>query len=273
LEALWLLLEDLGLLLEVLGLVLEALEPLLEALGLLPCLLPVLLSRWRCVFFESLLLPALAAAFLVSVEAFPDLVFEAFPDLDFVHFSLLPDLSKRLSCVLIEELEVPRRLLWWAEVLRPSPSSLWSVALWCGKGDEVTASIRNDVVRVAFESGLVGTVYVCNGFEAESITASALDHVLSEFATFNFLDTSWLVVTDKLNWDGRERNLSIAPLMDPLGSVLLVVGVTSATTEVAEASEKLGNQDLGSDSAEQPTKRIAKTITGRLLLDLVCIFL
>jgi hypothetical protein len=67
--------------------------------------------------------------------------------------------------------------------------------------------------------------------------------------------------------------MSIVPLMDPLGSVLLVVGVTSATTEVAEASEKLGNQDLGSESAEQPTKRIAKAITGRLLLDLVCIFL
>jgi hypothetical protein len=67
--------------------------------------------------------------------------------------------------------------------------------------------------------------------------------------------------------------MSIAPLMDPLGSVLLVVGVTSATTEVAEASEKLGNHDLGSESAEQPTKRIAKAITGRLLLDLVCIFL
>jgi hypothetical protein len=67
--------------------------------------------------------------------------------------------------------------------------------------------------------------------------------------------------------------MSIVPLMDPLGSVLLVVGFTSATTEVAEASEKLGNQDLGSDSTEEPTKRITKAITGRLLLDLVCIFL
>jgi hypothetical protein len=289
-EALGLLFEALGLLIEALGLVLEALEPLLEALGLLLCLLPVLLSRWRCVFFELSLLPSLASAFLVSVEAFPDfsslaaladldfepfpdLDFEPFPDLDFVHFSLLPDLDKRLSCVLIEELEVPRRLLWWAEVLRPSPSSLWSVALWCGKGDEATASIRNDVVRVAFDSGLVGTASVCNGFEAESITASASDHVLAEFSIFNCSGTSWLVVIDWLNWDGSERNMSIVPLMDPLGSVLLVVGFTSATTEVAEASEKLGNQDLGSDSTEQPTKRITKAITGRLLLDLVCIFL
>jgi hypothetical protein len=75
-------------------------------------------------------------------------------------------------------------------VLRPSPSSFWSVALWCGKGDEASASIRNDVVRVAFDSGLVGTVSVCNGFEAESITASASDHVVLEFTTFNCLGTS-----------------------------------------------------------------------------------
>jgi hypothetical protein len=61
--------------------------------------------------------------------------------------------------------------------------------------------------------------------------------------------------------------------MDPLGSFLLVVGVPSATTEVAEALEMLGNQDVGSDFAQQPTKRIAKAITGRLFLDLVCIFL
>jgi hypothetical protein len=65
--------------------------------------------------------------------------------------------------------------------------------------------------------------------------------------------------------------MSIAPLIDPLCScsVLLVVEVTAATTEVSEALESLGNQDLGSDSAEPETKRIAKAITGRLSLDLV----
>jgi hypothetical protein len=68
--------------------------------------------------------------------------------------------------------------------------------------------------------------------------------------------------------------MSIAPLIEPLGWVMLVVGVTSAsaTTEVAEALEKLDSQDLGSDSAEPATKSIAKkAITGRVILDLVCI--
>jgi hypothetical protein len=60
--------------------------------------------------------------------------------------------------------------------------------------------------------------------------------------------------------------MSIAPLIDPLCScsVLLVVGVTSSTTEVPEALESI--------SAEPVTKRIAKAITGRLVLDLICIF-
>jgi hypothetical protein len=92
------LLEDLGPLLEALEL--EALE--LEALELE--------ALERCVFFELLLLP-----FPVLDEAFPDLEtfadwdFEAFANFDLVHFSLLADLDKRLSCVLTEELEVPRR--------------------------------------------------------------------------------------------------------------------------------------------------------------------
>jgi hypothetical protein len=77
----------------------EALEPLLEALD-------------RCVFSELLLLlpfPASVEAFAdLDFELFPDLDFDPFPDLDFVHFSLLTDSGKRLSCVLIEELEVPR---------------------------------------------------------------------------------------------------------------------------------------------------------------------
>jgi hypothetical protein len=64
--------------------------------------------------------------------------------------------------------------------------------------------------------------------------------------------------------------MSIAPLIE--GWVLLVVGVPSATTEVAEALENLDNQDLGSDSAEPTRKSIAKkAITGRVILDLVCI--
>jgi hypothetical protein len=78
-------------------------------------------------------------------------------------------------------------------------------------------------------------------------------------------------VPDKLYLDGSEKNMSIAPLIDPLGSVLLVVEVTVATTEASEALDNLGNQDLGSDSAEPERKRIAKAITGRLLPDLVCI--
>jgi hypothetical protein len=67
--------------------------------------------------------------------------------------------------------------------------------------------------------------------------------------------------------------MSIAPLMDPFGSVLCVVGATSATTEVAEAPENIGSQDLVSVSAEQARMRIAKAINDRLFLDLDCIFL
>jgi hypothetical protein len=97
--------------------------------------------------------------------------------------------------------------------------------------------------------------------------------VALEFTAFIFGETSSsLAVPIKLYADESERNMSIAPLIDPLGSVLLVLGVTSSATEVAESLEKLGNQDLGSDSAEQATKRIAKAITGRLVLDLVFIF-
>ena len=66
--------------------------------------------------------------------------------------------------------------------------------------------------------------------------------------------------------------MSIAPLIDPLCSALLIVGVSATTTEASEALDNLGNQDLGSTSAEPETKRIAKAITGKLLLDLVCIF-
>jgi hypothetical protein len=85
----------------------EALEPLLEDLE------PLLEALDRCVFFELLLLlpfPVSVEAFpdLSSLEPFADLDFDPFPDLDFVHFSLLADSGKRLSCVLIEELEVPR---------------------------------------------------------------------------------------------------------------------------------------------------------------------
>jgi hypothetical protein len=74
--------------------------------------------------------------------------------------------------------------------VRPLPSSLCSVALWCGKGDEATASIRNDVLRVDFDRGLVRTASVRNNFEAESIMASASDHVVLEFTTFDCLGTS-----------------------------------------------------------------------------------
>jgi hypothetical protein len=79
-------------------------------------------------------------------------------------------------------------------------------------------------------------------------------------------------VPNDLYLDGSEKKVSIAPLIDPLGSVLLVVEVSSTTTEASEALDNRGNQDLGSNSAEPETKRIAKAITGRLLLDLVCIF-
>jgi hypothetical protein len=66
--------------------------------------------------------------------------------------------------------------------------------------------------------------------------------------------------------------MSIAPLIDPLGSVLLVVGVASVIPELAEALEKFGSQDLDSGSAEEPTMKIAKAITGSLIMHLVCIF-
>lgn len=57
-----------------------------------------------------------------------------------------------------------------------------------------------------------------------------------------------------------------------MGSIALVVGVASATTtEEAETLANRGNQDLGSRSAEPAANRIAKAITGRLLLDLNCI--
>jgi hypothetical protein len=71
----------------------------------------------------------------------------------------------------------------------------------------------------------------------------------------------------------------MAPRRDPLGTVeaaavdILPAGIVGAAT-TDPALENADNQDLGSASAvtEPTSRRIATAITGRLLLDVICMF-